>query len=367
MNDNNTAGDNASAALPEEPTGKTARRKSGLGFAAMQEFIGKQEPKAGRSSIGSPVESPAFQRKARETDAVAGNTFTLTLPVSKQDLLMTYTELDPRDCFPSPLNPREQSLLSLEDPDIARIKHSIERESQREPVKARLKHSDDGRTQWEIIEGTTRLFIAKTLTEERGVVVPLKAWVGEVPDIDIRRLAKAENRDRRDLSVWETARALAVDVTTIYQGRQQEYIAEREGCSQATISNLLKLAELDLRIVRLVLTPSQISLKAGLQLVSQWAALKPADQASVLEELAAKAPYLDAAALVRELKAVVLRRSTAAAKPIKKPLIVQTKAGVVARLSPHRTQSGQYKVDLFNFSDAEAAAILRFVKELKKD
>jgi ParB/RepB/Spo0J family partition protein len=348
---------------------KPVRKARGVGFAAMQAFMNEAaEPKLSATApIGSPLESPAFRRMTADRKEPKSAGFVLTLPISKQALEMTYMELDPRLCVPSPLNPRDQSLLSLQDPDVARIKESFEREGQREPVKARVISGAGSTQQWEVVEGTTRLFIARALTEEQGTVVPLKAWVGPIPDADVRRLAKAENRDRRDLSAWETARALREDTQQLYKGRTQEYIAEQEGWSQTQVSNLLKLAELDERLLKLVASPSHISLTAGLQLVAQWAEIADTDRVEAIATLAGGVPFADATAVVKALKSYKAQQAAAAAKREKgRAEVVQAKNGeVVARLSPHRTNIGQYKLDMFAFSPAEASKIMEYIRKLK--
>jgi ParB/RepB/Spo0J family partition protein len=275
-------------------------------------------------------------------------------------------ELDPARGFASPLNPREQSLLSLDDPNVARLKHSIEMNGQRDPVLARPVLGDDGQLSYEVIYGTTRLFACRALSAERGEPFLLRAWVGDIPDADVRQLARAENQDRRNLSAWEVARDIKANYDTVYKGKTYDFIAEQEGISRGSVGNYLQLAQLPKELVALVLSPQEITLRSGLQLMSLVQPLPESTRRQLLTEAANDAPFATSNELLKVLKAAVRRGQPAAVIPKKSALELMDRDGdVLARVTAHRSEAGQYKLDLYRFSDDEVHALLAQIRKLK--
>lgn len=336
-----------------------------LGSMMDQPATPVEEGASPRRRVGAPLNSPI--NTASGVDPFRKEAMMLPLPLSGGEIEMSLRKLDPASCFASPLNPREQTLLSLDDPEVARLKLAIETEGQRDPVLARPVTGEGGVLRYEVVCGTTRLFVCQALSAERGEPFELRAWVGRIPDADVRRLAKAENQDRRNLSAWEIAQALRADLASLYKGRSQEFIAEQEGISQALVSQLLRLAELDLDIVRRVSSPGAISRKAGLQILSLLESVDAARRERLLAAVGSE-PYAAAADLLGALK------SARAAQEEKKPslgrrdaIVVKGKDGApVAKLTPHRTAAGRFKIELFGFSEADATALANYIRKLRQ-
>lgn len=342
-----------------------ARKKAG----EVRAEEGDDKAAAAPARVSSPLESPAnlaALRQKQQEPSRSGQRTVLPLPVSHKDIACGHMELDPARCFASPLNPREQSLLSLDDPNVARLKHSIEVNGQRDPVLARPVLGKDGQLSYEVIYGTTRLFVCKALSAERGTPFLLRAWVGDIPDADVRQLARSENQDRRNLSAWEIARDIKANYDSVYKGKTYDFIAEQEGISRGSVGNYLQLSQLPKELVALVLSPQEITLRSGLQLMSLVQPLPEKERDRLLQQAANDAPFATSNDLLKVLKAAIKSAQPAPSIPKKSAIDVTARNGeLLARVTAHRSEAGQYKLDLFQFSDDEVHALLAQIRKLK--
>lgn len=323
----------------------------------------------GPARVTSPLESPAnlaALRQKQQEPSRSGQRTVLPLPVSHKDIACGHMELDPLRCFPSPLNPREQSLLSLDDPNVSRLKHSIEMNGQRDPVLARPVLGKDGQLSYEVIYGTTRLFVCRALTQERGETFALRAWVGDIPDADVRQLARSENQDRRNLSAWEIARDIKANYDSVYKGKTYDFIAEQEGISRGSVGNYLQLAQLPKELVALVVSPQEITLRSGLQLMSLVQPLPDKERDRLLQQAANEAPFATSNDLLKTLKGAIKSSQPVQVIPKKSALEITGRDGqLLARATAHRSESGQYKLDLFQFGDDDVHALLAHIRKIK--
>jgi len=316
-----------------------------------------------RSMRGSatPLQSPILNRRNSALDNFRPKGISIPLPVTKGELPLRYEELDPLKCFPSERNPRDQRLLSMSDPNVARIARSIDEEGQRDPVLARPVPGENGELTFEIVYGTTRLYIAKNL----GIKV--KAWVGEIPEADISRLARAENDERRELSAWEKGCYLKRLMGTVYLGRSIEFVAEQEGMSRPNLSKLLRIPDVDLEVLQLLQSPHALSVRSGPQLVSFLESLSPDEKAEYIEAARGEAPYESTASLIKKMAELKQAKSQPVEVKVNKPMVITSTDGKqVAKITAHRTQQGQYKVDLFDFRADEIEALTEFLKSRRK-
>jgi len=343
-----------------------ARKKAEEGRA---DGAGEVVPTVTTARVTSPLESPAnlaALRQKQQEPSRSGQRTVLPLPVTHKDIACGHMELDPLRCFPSPLNPREQSLLTLEDPNVSRLKHSIEMNGQRDPVLARPVLGKDGQLSYEVIYGTTRLFVCRALTQERGATFVLRAWVGDVPDADVRQLARSENQDRRNLSAWEIARDIKANYDSVYKGKTYDFIAEQEGISRGSVGNYLQLAQLPKELVALVLSPQEITLRSGLQLMSLVQPLPEKEKDRLLSEAENDAPFPTSNELLKSLKLALKSAQPSLVIPKKSALEITGRDGqLLARATAHRSEGGQYKLDLFHFGDDDVHALLTHIRKIK--
>lgn len=342
---------------------------SAAGSAGVEESTtGAQESGAGAGDTGgegrrrrsAPLNSPLLHRPKVEDTFFKTRILPLNLPVTGGEVNLRLEDIDPNRCFASEMNPREQKLLSMDDPEVARIARSIQQEGQREPVLARVLRDGES-VRYEVIYGTTRLFIAGALG------LKLRAWLGEIPDVDARRLARAENAERRDLSAWEKGADLKRMMETIYAGRTQEFVAEQEGISRPQLTKLLRVADLELDVIGLLKSPHEVSVATGPGILMLLEEMSEQRRNQVLRKAQGNAPFETAAALLKQLKVIKAEDApTAGALSKRKPLVIERSRGKpIMKVTPHREREGQYKVDLFGFSQEEIEALVTHVKQNK--
>ncbi len=142
-------------------------------------------------------------------------------------------------------NQRDQSLLdkaALDD-----IYPSMQKEGQQHPGTVRPRPG--GR--YELIEGSRRLACCRYL--ERTYL----AWVGNVPDSDVRALSRIENKHNQ-ISLYEKSRSYARDIeNALYTSWEQ--LAAAEGFSSRTATRYKRMAELDKLIVRAFPNPTELT------------------------------------------------------------------------------------------------------------
>lgn len=301
--------------------------------------------------VSSPVQSSVHGRPR-----MVSQSFNLSLPTSQREITTRLMELVPEECFPSTQNKRVQSLLSFADPRIDSLRKNIREEGQRDPVLARPVKTEEG-IRYEVIYGSTRLFVLNDLCLN-DPTWRLKAWVGDVPDVDVAKLAKGENENRRDISAWEEARHLA-QVVSDNPGKSLEFTAEMQGISKTSLLNYLEVARLPEVLIRCLPSPQDITVNSGVQIAK---VLKPLSQEELGRLIAGlgTSSYTTSAGLLKAIQSV-LQQAKVAESPIKKtrPLTIKDNQGrVKARVSAHRSNAGQYKIDVFELTDAQAEALV---------
>lgn len=289
----------------------------------------------------------------------------LPLPVSKRKVKMDLLELDPELTFASEVNPRHQTLLSLDDPEVLKVERSIRLDQQRDPVIAR-RVDVDGKVLYEVIAGTTRRFVASHLNNTLAEGWKLRAWVGDIPDGDRRAIAISENRDRRDLSVWEEAiDALKYCDLPENEDKNQETLAVELGVSQSKISKLLKIASIPLSVVELFESPQCMTLDASAALASYLGELSDIKATEAIDALKEKGEsFTKVEPLMAALRVMIEPPKQ------KKPVVVKTKPEIIkaegkikAKITAHRQHKGQLKVDLFELSEADQVWLINILQK----
>lgn len=308
--------------------------------------------KSGEKRVSSPINSPALTVRSKRQQRMY-----LDMPVSKTTVECDLIEVDPRHCIASPLNKRVQSLLSADDVAVQQLLNSMRDEGQRDPVLVRHLKQPEGDMRYEVIYGTRRRYVAELLAEAGEGSGVLKAWYSDqITDADAKRLADSENDDRQDISSWERAiyfaqlRAAKPDLTL-------EVLAGMEGVDRTLAGKYLKLAELPESVVQRVSSPTAISLRAGLDIQKTLGSLGPAARKKVLQSFSEAPRFEDGGALLKALREAA-RQSTKPAGAVKgRRELVDEQGRKRAVIGAHRSKKGQYKVDLYELSDEQIAAV----------
>ncbi len=316
-----------------------------------------QEP-AHNKQMSSPINSPGMSKNTQRIQRLY-----LDLPVSKTRAECELMELDPAQCIASPFNKRIQSLLSANDPAIQQLKASVQEEGQRDPVLVRPVTKPSNEVRYEIVYGTRRRFVAELIAREGKGEAKLKAWVSnKITDPDAKRLADSENDDRQDISAWE----LAKYYQRLREDRPElslEAVASIEGIDGSSVYRYLQLAQLPEATVKLVISPAEITLRSGIEVLKAFKALPPAKKETLMASLAQEAPYATAAALV---KAIKIHTQSKPVPPMKNRRIeiLGENGQKRAVIGAHRSNAGQLKVDVFDVSDAELVALQQALEKV---
>jgi len=310
-----------------------------------------------RKKVSSPINSPAMTGTGKRIQRLY-----LDLPVSHDSVECDLMELDPLQCVASTLNKRVQSLLDADDAGVQQLMHSVRDEGQRDPVLVRPLQKPDGELRYEVIYGTRRRFVAELLNQSEEGGFKLKAWVSDrISDADAKRLADSENDDREAISAWERAIYFA-GLKAQSPDQSNELIALLENVDRSLVARYLQLAELPEEFVRLVVSPSQITLRSGLDIQKAIKPLTKAARAKLLTALGEGGRHETAADL---LKAIKTQLAPKVAKISAKQKVELTgKAGQKrAVIGAHRSNKGQYKIDLFDISDEELGEVQKALEK----
>ncbi|MBL4827125.1 MAG: ParB/RepB/Spo0J family partition protein [Spongiibacteraceae bacterium] len=329
------------------------------------------QPLREENARSSPADSPMEQKLKRKAALEKADESNITqkkviwLPVSKRQVPLSHLDLKPQDCFVSPQNPRVQALLTDNDPKIIALKVKIESEQQRDPILVRkTTNPESGDTRYEVIYGSRRLFVCTSLG------INIRAWIGEIPNADVRSLAKSENHDRTDLSPWEKAKDLVYVKQEFYKGKSVGFIAEQEGYSRQTADDLLKLARLPEEYVAMMLSPDNISINSGCSLVSQLANLAVKEKSQLLVELQHHPKFTQGKDILKIVKKVMKSWIQSTPKKIaknKKVQLINTSLQKVAvSAKPHRSEAGRFQLDLVDFNDDEIRDIVLMIGKIRK-
>ncbi len=241
--------------------------------ALQRQELDNSSPKSGLGRRGQIEREVSLLAEPKER-------FLLDLPVTKTKLECELLNLDPGDCFVTPLNSRKQSLLREDDPEIVVLKDQIEGMGQTQPILVRpVVDPLTRKTRYELIYGSRRRFVCESLKRT------VKAWCGDVPDIDVRPLTKYENDGHVNPCVWEQAMDLVGVKKNLYKGKKDETIFELEGHGRTKGYDLLKLASLPEAFVERMESPQGLSIESGCKLVNLVSSLSEDDRGKLLNEL----------------------------------------------------------------------------------
>ena len=284
------------------------------------------------------------------------NSFSLPLPVSKSDVTATMVEVAPEKCHVSTENKRIQSLLKDDDPKIVQLMDSISNHKQRDPVLIRPHPDLEG--EFELVYGSRRRFSVLKLNQQRdaSAQLKLKAWLCDIPDIDISALADSENDDRVDISIYE--RAIYYSKLKA-QGMDNETIAALNKVGLTTVKYGLQISTIDTNLIALLKSPSDLSKNQGLQIVRLLRSINPEDLARIVNQnLVFHSPN----ELIKTLKSLTIDSSPPIYfDPIdyKCPETNRLKA----QLSINKKDSNRFRLDMFQLSDDQLNRLRRFLAE----
>lgn len=338
---------------PRELRGMAEQAREKQKLAGGEEFI-KPEKKVKAGAIDSPAfTSPSTERQVRY----------LSLPVSKREVKCSLISMDPEELVVAPYNKRSQELLTANNPAILKLKESIRTEKQREPILIRKTTAD----KYEVVYGSRRRFALELLKKEAQAngeptdSVKVAAWYcGEISDADARRLSDAENDDHEAISPYEMA--------LYYQQQLDEnpnlnrkLLALQEGVSAATITSTMSLLTVPFEIVASLESPSLLT-KNGVQLLNRLEKKVGEEKFKAACKTVSASTFVSIADAISHLEEKVVaakKEGNVAVIPKSKPWIkVASDGKLSAKITAHRTEPGQYKVDIAGM-DAEQLAKLR--------
>tara|TARA_A100001391_G_scaffold201871_2_gene189957 strand:- start:10252 stop:11313 length:1062 start_codon:yes stop_codon:yes gene_type:complete len=323
--------------------------------AAVEE--GSSIPQA-RKKVSSPINSPAMTGTGKRIQRLY-----LDLPVSQTSVECDLMELDPRECVASPLNKRVQSLLDADDAAVQQLMRAVRDEGQRDPVLVRPLEKPAGNHRYEVIYGTRRRFVADLLNQSEEGGFKLKAWVSDrISDADAKRLADSENDDREAISAWERAIYFA-GLKADSPDKSTELIAALENVDRSLVARYLQLAELPEEFVRLVSSPSQITLRSGLDIQKALKPLTKAARTKLLSQLGEGGRQETGGDLFKAIKLHLTPKGPKLSA--KQKVELKDKAGQKrAVIGAHRSNRGQYKIDLFDVSDEQLGDVQKALEKV---
>ena len=143
-----------------------------------------------------------------------------------------------------------------------------------------------------------------------------------------------------------------------------EVLAGIEGVDRTLAGKYLKLAELPEDVVLLVASPVAISLRAGLDIQKALSALAPTARKQIVKEFAEQPRFEDGVALLKALRSAALKP-----KKSRTPQawdIVDAQGRKRAVIGAHRSNKGQYKVDLFELTERQIKAVEEAIRAALK-
>ena len=214
------------------------RARSQPGF----EVATGQETRIDKSAQSMAVMEEQIKDLSARADSVLK-----VMPVTKIQVRLKLEEIDPELVDVSPENERAQDLLNKAA--VADIYASFQQQGQQVPGTVRPK--EGGR--YELIEGSRRLWCARDLKRK------YLAFVGDIPDSDVRVLSRTEN-EHKSISVYEKAVSFQKDISDgLYKTWEQ--LSAAEGISKGMASNYKALVVLDPVVVRAFANVNDITAK----------------------------------------------------------------------------------------------------------
>lgn len=307
-------------------------------------------------SARTPMQSPLM--KEARTQIMKSK---LLMPVTKKEVEVVHREIDPDDTWVSPLNPRNQDLLSADDPDVQSLRQVIRSETQRDPILCRMNPGPKGE-RFEVIWGSRRRFIGKLEKDAMGEFL-LKAMVAEkMSDPDAARLARSENDDRQPLSPYERGMDFARLRETQYKDYDQKTMAASEGVSEGLLSMLLVLSRIPVRVMALFTSPSVVAVKDGAKIRSALSLIGDGAEEKLADYVIKNGKFQKVAGLVKAAQEIAGVRGNA--KPRSAPKTLTSTSGVKAKIATNRDRPGSLRIDLEGLSEDATAKIEAFLKSL---
>ena len=219
---------------------KTRKRKSKLGRgldSLIGEVVSVEVPietvsRAGASSVPMPEFAPGTVRPGGRGDGLSDD---------RTNACYTMLQIPTTDIAPSPFQPRR----SFSDGDLASLAESIARSGVMQPIIVRRVGAGVSGEEYELVAGERRWRAAMQAGLE---FVP--AIERTLSDEESAELALVENMQRRDLGPMERAwgfRSLAERF-----GLSHAQVAQRVGLDRSTVTNLVRLTELEREIQELL-------------------------------------------------------------------------------------------------------------------
>lgn len=334
-----------------------AKKRSRLDISKAINQI-KHEGQGEQGSVGikpprAPAEQKALQSASLSQPESNVVNFQLPLPVTGGSVTPTLVSLDPSELYVADYNCRVQSLLSTDDPDIQKLMKSIAVEGQRDPVLIRKVEGKDG---YEEIYGSRRLFALSQINKEKSSqglpTIKIICWLAEIPDADAERLSVSENDERTDISAFERA----LYYSGLHnKGLDVDLIATKSGVSLTSVRNYLRISSLPMGFIRLLPSPNELSVKSALQLLKT---VKKTDSAKVEAFLVSvnHQKFLTSAELFKAFKAFAEPPKPKNSRQAKEFRNGKTKS-LKAKVTQHRTNVGQFKVDLFDVTSQQQSQL----------
>lgn len=330
-----------------KPQTKTKKRLD------LSSAITKNAPKLDRAPV-----KPA---RSSMPDLSGSSGIDLPLPISKRTIPAEHVLIDASKCSISKFNKRVQSLLSENDPAVKQLINSIKEVGQRDPILARQLPDKS----YEVVYGSRRLFAVNSINKQRkddGLEpIQIRAWLADVPEGDVKALADSENDDREGISIYE--RAMWFKKLKAENDWSAEVIASSENVSPSTVKDGLKIADIDIAFIQLLSSPKEVSGTSGLQLAK---AIEKAKDNRVKEFLSKHEGMVFAkmADLLKGFKDFTTVKSQGS-RDSQKPVLYASEDGKTkAKMTKHRTQEGQYKIDVFDMGDDQLTRLQALLSEL---
>ncbi|MEE8056774.1 MAG: ParB N-terminal domain-containing protein [Pseudomonadales bacterium] len=284
----------------------------------------------------------------------------LKLPVSGGLLKCELVEFDPDELVVSPYNQRSQELLDDSNPKVLELRAKMLSEGQNVPALVRLNRDD----QPELIYGSRRRFVLSSINKKERKTDPIKltAWFhAKVPDVDARRLSHSENDDREAISPWERGQYFL----RLKQKNPEltgEAIAALAGEDPKLISKYLQLATLPTAVVKLVASPVKLTLGSGLDIHKALRKFTHTQREEMMASIGQGVYFESGAELLRVIKGFVAKKAAVTTK--KKIEFKDCLGKKRAVIGVHRSNKGQYKVDLYGFDDEQMGEIKKAIKKI---
>ena len=279
----------------------------------------------------------------------------LTMPVTKQKVAFELVEIDPSLIDISPENEREQEFL--DEVSLRDVLPDIKKYGQQKPGTVRPK--SNGR--FELIEGSRR----RKSCEIAGI--KFKAFCGDVPDADVRVLSVSENI-KKDVSPYEKGVAYKKQIDNGEFENWSELAAAKR-ISTSHTSRLKALAELPVRFIKILPSPSAMSTKYGEEITSLRKKAQDELEEKVSELLdlrksvSSPRDYPEYEDIVKMLKSAVRSKVT---KPVlDKPNLYESKSKDCF-LKHSITYKGATKFEIEGVTDDQVQKLVKMIaKELK--